>query len=411
MCKLIISKHTILYVILLMPFFKPIGPTYYTILNIMYQIWKLISFTFIILMLIQTYHQKITLSKNYLGFLGLILFGIIYILNGLRFNTSIADILNNFLTNIVLFILATTCMYRQKRKYFFNALDFIFTLLIILQIISVFYIRNIHTIFEPIENDYVYFLGTDNYSAFATLPMIGILFFIDQFRPEESRKTKNYILLLGLLIINFYTMSITALLCFSIFTLFLILYCYWNILLKIFSVKKTLIFMTVFLILVIHFNIQNHFSHFLTNYLGKGNYGITLNSRTYIWNGAWSLIKTYPIIGIGKLTEQIVSSYILYGTSHAHNILLELLMKTGIIGTFGFLYFILFPIKFNRKIMLLYKTKILIITLISFLILSLMDTYPLTQYQYILYALLYWWHDYTSTKKVEKNEKIRYRCP
>ena len=105
-------------------------------------------------------------------------------------------------------------MYGKKRKSFFNALDFIFTFLIVLQIISVFYIRNIHTIFEPIENDYVYFLGTDNYSAFATLPMIGILFFIAQFSSEEVRKIKNYILLLGLWIINFYTMSITALLCF-----------------------------------------------------------------------------------------------------------------------------------------------------------------------------------------------------
>lgn len=410
MFKLTFSKYTILYVILLMPFFKPIGPAYYTNFNIIYQIWKLISFTFIILILIQTYRQKIISSKNYFGFLGLILFGIIYILNGLRFNTSITDILNNFLTNITLFVLIITCMYGKKRKSFFNALDFIFTFLIVLQIISVFYIRNIHTIFEPIENDYVYFLGTDNYSAFATLPMIGILFFIAQFSSEEVRKIKNYILLLGLWIINFYTMSITALLCFSIFTLFLILFRYWNILLKIFSVKKILIFMAVFLILVIHFNIQNYFSHFLANYLGKGEYGITLNSRTYIWNGAWGLIKTYPIIGMGKLNEQIVLSYTLYGASHAHNILLELLMKSGIIGTFGFLYFILFPIKFNRKIMLLYKTKILIVTLISFLILSLMDTYPLTQYQYILYALLYWWHDYTNTKKVEKNEKIRYCC-
>ena len=80
MFKLTFSKYTILYVILLMPFFKPIGPAYYTNFNIIYQIWKLISFTFIILILIQTYRQKIILSKNYFGFLGLILFGIIYIL-------------------------------------------------------------------------------------------------------------------------------------------------------------------------------------------------------------------------------------------------------------------------------------------------------------------------------------------
>jgi len=81
--------------------------------------------------------------------------------------------------------------------------------------------------------------------------------------------------------------------------------------------------------------------------------GLSLSSRTFIWGDALNIIKENLFFGRGSFTNAEISSYILYGTTHAHNIILELLMRTGIIGTVAYLIFMLYPLKPRRHLILL----------------------------------------------------------
>lgn len=64
---------------------------------------------------------------------------------------------------------------------------------------------------------------------------------------------------------------------------------------------------------------------------------------------------------------------------HAHNLILELLLKTGVVGTISYFFYIGFLYKYLRKVL---KTPgfILVITLIGYFVLSMMDDYPSTPY-------------------------------
>ena len=65
-----------------------------------------------------------------------------------------------------------------------------------------------------------------------------------------------------------------------------------------------------------------------------------MNSREIIWPNAIHAIMQKPILGYGILTDNQISSYILYGTTHTHNIILEFLMDSGIVGSFfAFMWF------------------------------------------------------------------------
>ena len=74
---------------------------------------------------------------------------------------------------------------------------------------------------------------------------------------------------------------------------------------------------------------------------------------------------------------------------HAHNLILDLLLKSGIIGTISYLYFYLgFLSKYFRKAL---KSSgfILVITLIGYFVLSMMDDYPFMPYIYCCLGLLW----------------------
>lgn len=68
---------------------------------------------------------------------------------------------------------------------------------------------------------------------------------------------------------------------------------------------------------------------------------VSLNARVEIWQKAWQVFKTNPILGIGPGTfGDYFPPYPEWGVPQPHNLYLAFLLQTGILGFIGFLWLI-----------------------------------------------------------------------
>ena len=87
---------------------------------------------------------------------------------------------------------------------------------------------------------------------------------------------------------------------------------------------------------IVFFRIQTYFSFFIEGVLGKT---VDLTNRTVIWDAAIAKIKESPLIGSGL--NQYTGSILIGETYYySHNMILELLVSSGIVGLFLYLNFI-----------------------------------------------------------------------
>ena len=177
--SLVVSKRKILFALLLVPIFKPSGLEYYPVLNTFFLIWKMISLiTMLFLLIFDSTNKKFSIKVNW-GFIGLCTFWTIYILNNIRNQNADTEILNNAVFSLMLFVFISKQAQKKQLGNIINTLSGLFKLWFWIQIISILLTRiNIH-LFGTLVGDYLYFLGTDNYSAFMLIPMIGIIMFND----------------------------------------------------------------------------------------------------------------------------------------------------------------------------------------------------------------------------------------
>jgi O-antigen ligase len=103
------------------------------------------------------------------------------------------------------------------------------------------------------------------------------------------------------------------------------------------NIKKFIIIALVLSVYagVVFFGIQEYLGWFIEGVLGKD---VTLTSRTLIWNRALEQIPLSPFIGYGY-DYRVVMGY------YSHNLLLELLITTGIIGTILYIFILIKAIK------------------------------------------------------------------
>lgn len=383
-----ISLEKILMTLLLIPFFKPVGLECFGSINLIFKFYKFISIIYIIFALIASKDYKVNKC-----FIALAVFWGIYIVNSAIYNTLDTQLIINAVISVLIVQYLTIKFKKNKGFLILDSLEIIFTILIIGQILSIFYINLTgHILFADIGNDYTYFLGTDNYSAFSIFPMIVIIIYNNYLQNGKIWKGKGLYLLFAIMSAYFFTNSVTAAFSFLLFLIILILYKYSSIIIKKISIKKIIIVLILLLILIEKFNIQNLFANFLINGAKKD---LTLNSRTIIWKNAINLILKKPLLGYGTLSKAAINSYVLYGVEHAHNIILELLLRTGIIGFINYIIFLsgCFINRNGEK-----NSNILRLGLIILLFLSFMDFYPSIICQYFLIGILY------NVKYIEKKE-------
>lgn len=385
------SKRVLIGIILLLPLFKPAGIECIPIINMAFKMMKMISII-ILTVYVMSKLLKVKIEKKILkAIISLGVFWVIYGLNSINNGTLDGSLLGNICISILLMGAVYYVSRTSYYQYYVKALDIIFSCWIIINIVSLFLVRDGYTPFGLTGEEYNYFLGLDNYSAFAVVPMLGILYFFD-FNIYRKIRMKEKILYIGSLLSYLYVKSATAVFAFGILGLFLILQRYWNVLCRVITVRRVAAFLVILFILIYIFDFQNIFYSFLTSsVLGKGEeyYGITLNSRTIIWEYAMNLIKKKPLLGYGALSEQEIHNYALYGADHCHNIFIEILFRTGIVGCFFYFYYLFKPFK---SIVMKKENKefqILLMFMITILVIGFMDYYPTLSYLYLFYAVVY----------------------
>lgn len=392
--KLKLNTNVLLNIIIIAPLIKPVGLTYNNpAINTVLQYWKLLSILLMTLVLLTHLRQLAGLfsgkSIYKTGIVGLLIFESIYLFNTISRGVEFLDLLNNCLTCILLLIYIPIAGKYRRKESFNKSLDFVFTLYLICQIVSMV-LERLNIIWLKAEDGTrIYFFGPDNYSAFMIIPMLGVLLYLGCKGSEKIRFRKKDLILLGSLTVCYtWTGSVTAA-CALIILVGASMFIASNTkMARIFSIKGLLLLFGLALFLILTVNIQNYFLS-IFQLVGKGDSGFSLNSRTYIWAQALQLIQRNPLLGIGNLSESEIAGYVLYGASHTHNIILELLLRTGIIGTSSYLYFLIYPLIKYTRYYLCSKNAILLIAVYVYLVLSFMDFYPLIQAPIFLVSLIY----------------------
>lgn len=316
--ELIIQKSNMLIYIVLLTYLKPINVTLIEPLD---KLYKLLKIAATIILLFEVIKKKIKISKTcWWCILFLSIWSVSIFLN----NGSLAGNTQSILSIVGIMILY---------MYSLNEENGICRLIIILSnIAKIYIIFNFITVllnrplFATPKISYVkYFLGSDNYFAFILIPLCGFIFINDLNMIGRIKVSSWIIAFVGLLslIIPF---SVTGMFTLGVY-LFVMIFVNFPQIKKYFTIKNVIVFSALFLLIIMIPNVQRYLKTAMI--VGKNG----LNSRETIWPLAMSAIIKKPILGYGALTEKQISDYILYGTSHAHNILLEFLLNTGIIGS------------------------------------------------------------------------------
>lgn len=259
-------------------------------------------------------------------------------------------------------------------------------------IISTFVYIDFLTIILGISSRYlqldstISFLGYDNYAAFYIIPLIGVKLLLDYLKKNKLSKEDMFfylICVLGKII----TQSYAALIALILIPVWIYILNYNKKLRNIFNVRN-IIYVVIFLFIGIYFfNIQYLFSDLL-GFLGKG---VTLNSRTVIWKHVLSNIEKIPLWGLGCIDAEFFMEFFGfpygYNATHAHFLLLDLIIQTGVLGVLVYLR-MLFNIKFKTIYMRNYGYNYAVACVLSFVLLSFFDSYPFVSTIYLLISLI-----------------------
>lgn len=384
------KPNTVLFVLLFMPFIKPVGLDSFGFINTLFVVWKLAVLVYLFLTLVpKCFGAK--LWKNNLSMLGISVFWCIFLFNCLRSGTDVILIATAALSCILFLLLIAYELKKGNGVILLRAMARLFTVYIIAHILSV--LLSIVGLLQLGDgSSTVYLFGMDNYSAFFLYPMLIVVLFYCGLR--YGRLTwRGWLLLLSVVFTYLLTASATAA---GAGLLMLGLYLVQPLYRKLpqfFGVRWIVPTLIVFLILICGFQAQN----LLASLLDSMSKGVTLNSRTIIWDLTLDLFVQKPLLGHGNLTQEQIDAYVLYGTTHAHNFLLELLLRTGIVGTVGYLMFLCgfipFGIRRRNKAADKYR-NILLVGLVSQLLVSFMDFYPTITVFYLFMGVLYFWKSF-----------------
>ena len=220
------------------------------------------------------------------------------------------------------------------RFYYKNITFSLYKVLCILTIIN-FYtiIKYPNGWFKSSNYENNWFFGYDNTHIFMYLPTLMIMF-INRELNKKKLKIFDIIIFLIITYCVYYCMSANTVVAYTIFIIYLIFRKIFDNS-HIFNAKNYfIVFIAIFFGIVI-FRIQNVFSWLIVDILNKD---LTFTHRTTIWDTTIELIKKHWILGYGKEPVEIVAYKLGKSTfTHAHNTLLDITYKYGLIGLSSFI--------------------------------------------------------------------------
>ena len=256
-------------------------------------------------------------------------------------NITMGMIYTNFVY-IGFIIYINYCM--KDFKNFINALNILFTLLIIYNLILAIFVKSSY-MYIGYQGSQKVFVGTfesRNGISMVMIPAIAFILIRSEYIYEKVRN-KDILLCFMVLIIILLSKSSTGFIVGSLLVIYVLLL--KKIKINI-NINKLMSIYTIIYTQVVIFRIQETvFRGFIENTLQKN---VTLTGRTLIWDFIMKIIPNSLIFGYGR-NDIIAQNAIIRDVTEAHNGLLEILLCTGIIGLFVFILILLNVFKALNK--------------------------------------------------------------
>ena len=256
-------------------------------------------------------------------------------------NITMGMIYTNFVY-IGFIIYINYCM--KDFKNFINALNILFTLLIIYNLILAIFVKSSY-MYIGYQGSQKVFVGTfesRNGISMVMIPAIAFILIRSEYIYEKVRN-KDILLCFMVLIIILLSKSSTGFIVGSLLVIYVLLL--KKIKIKL-NINKLMSIYTIIYTQVVIFRIQETvFRGFIENTLQKN---VTLTGRTLIWDFIMKIIPNSLIFGYGR-NDIIAQNAIIRDVTEAHNRLLEILLCSGIIGLFVFILILLNVFKALNK--------------------------------------------------------------
>lgn len=318
----------ILYLLALMPFFKPKLLSSISVISNIYNIFQILVLLAFIMYCIK--HKSIKISK--IIFL-IILMQFIYITSTLINKLDCSSVIINTVQVIILCILIENFYLNDKEKLYWALSKLLFILI---------FIDFIYVILHPtgviVGTLHTWFLGAKNNHLTYILPAI-FCNYVYYFYIKRSKYMK-WIILAFICFISAYILvvvqSMTSLVALVLMILLILFNNKYSILNYINMKTISIVYLIIF-IGVVFLGIQNHFSYFIEEVLNKD---LTFTGRVQIWEKSIEYIKMKPLLGNGIETN--VFRVFKFGDAsavHCHNMLLELIYQGGVLLLLIFIKF------------------------------------------------------------------------
>lgn len=313
--------YTVLYILLIIPLFKPncISALYPSI-NSFYNYYLILSAVVITTM----YFINCRISKNmFLLMLFLLILFFSTVINKGDIYSCLLSILKTLSISFLIDFSISKKSYRVLQAF-----EFVLSTLVYINFLSLFIYPNGMYISNVSGYYHNWFLGFKNIHILYILPAILFSYLNDYLKDKNSSlKTKTLIFVSTISIVKVWSatglVGLFLILLFSLFQKKIVTS-------MLFSLKNYIIFTLSAFFGVVILRIQNLFKYFIVDVLKKD---LTFTGRVYIWDYVLRYIARKPILGYGF--EKANFRY-LKGTNphsyHAHNVILELVYKTGFVG-------------------------------------------------------------------------------
>ncbi len=198
-----------------------------------------------------------------------------------------------------------------------------------------------------ISGNYYNFSFSDNVLGYYYIPFIAVCLVIDQIKIKKISKITWAIIFLSIisLVRAWSAKAIIGIFLISIYILFI----YGKKISKVFNLAFVLITYLCAEIGLVFFNIQERFSFLIERILKKD---ASLTGRTGLWYSSINNIKQSPLYGYGvtKGGNILLNTTFVGSQTHAaHNLILEIIMQTGIIGLILWSMFVVLSLAKRKK--------------------------------------------------------------
>ena len=245
-----------------------------------------------------------------------------------------------------------------------------------------------------------YFLAYDNGHIMYLLPFLFCFWIYSTYEKRPAIWTTIITALFSATV--YLTWSATSVVGITVYLMLFVFY-EFHIFTKLLEIKKYLLVVAAFFAGVVIFRIQNLFSDFIVNVLGKD---LTFSGRTVFWDRVLHCIAQRPVLGWGLQTLE--KTWHMIAAPHAHNYILQILYETGFVGLGCFLimlWMLFKPLKQSRKNPYCF---ILSATIFCYLFLSMTEYYGVLLMGFWV-AVIMAYHIKTLTEGLERPDKKKSR--